>query len=513
MHTQPVIVAGSLWFLLSVGLVVLPLRSLALTPWLIDDSFIFMHIARNLATGNGYSFDGITATTGAPPLWTLITSLHHHWFDPTIAAKITLIESTFFSMAASLMIYALASQWYNHTVSWGAFAFSMLAAPLFFQSMNGMETGLFACIGVSAVYTYLQARTTELLRWYAFTGVLLGLLNLTRMDGIFLAGALGLVHLVYLFKHHSRQRVMFNTAVLAALMVLVTLPMLIWVYQITGGLLPENQVGRRFLAWQGIAWFSNDYFAQVASLFQSLRSLFQITTGIEMVSLLVFLLIWMFWHQHTSPYSVIIILYIITFCGTLLLYQWYFPDVHGLRYLHTIGHLVSIPIAAMLYAISLVITRRFARYAPWLYSVLLAVLLLSSAFHYQQLLLHLEWTRELHLIPLSRAQEQKDRWEFIDWIETNIPPGSVVAAKDHGQLAYFTDVQVVDLAGIIETDIIDALLADDLRHYLHSRGVQYVILPVEENNRLLFDVRTTLNLEPVADAPETSPYRLYRVIW
>ena len=49
------------------------LESLARTPYLIDDSFIAMQIAHNVANGLGFSFDGVLPTSGTPPLWIFLT--------------------------------------------------------------------------------------------------------------------------------------------------------------------------------------------------------------------------------------------------------------------------------------------------------------------------------------------------------------------------------------------------------------------------------------------------------
>jgi hypothetical protein len=101
----------------------------------------------------------------------------------------------------------------------------------------------------------------------------------------------------------------------------------------------------------------------------------------------------------------------------------------------------------------------------------------------------------------------------VDWADRTLPPGAVVAAKDHGRLAYFTEVQVVDLAGIIEPSVIDAYRTETMRAHLNSQGVQYVLLPETGGPAVLQVARQSLDLSLVRDAPlqEASGYRLYRV--
>jgi hypothetical protein len=515
-YAPPIAVASGLWLLLSLAIVLIPLRSLVMTPWLIDDSFIFMQIARNLATGHGYSFDGVTPTSGAPVLWTLFTSLNHQWLGPIAAAKATMIESTFFSMAASVVVYILATFWYERTIAWGAFLLSLFSTPMFLQSMNGMETGLFALIGLLAILSYIQARRKDdSLRWYVSTGVLLGLLNLTRMDGVFLGGAIGLIHLVYFSQHLKSRRVVLGSIALVGFLVLFTLPTLLWSWYVSGSLLPANQAGRHFLAWQGIAPFSLTYFYNVLVLFYRLSLLFQITIGASLI-ILPLLVFWAYWQRDVFPYSAIILIYIVAYCGTLLFYQWYFPDVHGLRYLHLPGHLMSIPVAALVYAIATIIKQRINLNPIALYSTALAILLVLSAVSYADMVrVQCPWARELDIIPLHSKEEYEEWWQFLEWVNANTPPGTVIAAKDHGRLAYFTHARVVDLAGIIDPILIEKFFSGELRSYLHDEGIEYIIMPGEGGNLLFQRAREVLPLERVTDAPsqESTRYWLYRVTW
>jgi hypothetical protein len=125
----------------------------------------------------------------------------------------------------------------------------------------------------------------------------------------------------------------------------------------------------------------------------------------------------------------------------------------------------------------------------------------------------LAWAEGMKVIPRYTEQEIREWWSFVDWVSQNLPSGTVIAAKDHGRLAYFTDVQVVDLAGIIDPSIETHLRTGDMQSYLDAKGVQYAVLP-EEGGMPVFDaIVKNLCLQPISDAPkqEASGYSLVQV--
>jgi 4-amino-4-deoxy-L-arabinose transferase-like glycosyltransferase len=190
-----------------------------------------MRIARNLASGKGYSFDGINPTGGAPPLWTLITSLNHFFLDSEAAAKATIIESSLFGTASAILVFYIAYRCFNVKVAWGAFTFSLLSAPMFFNSMNGMETGLFTFLGllVTSLYCGGKFKRTKGRSWYFSIGALLGLTNLARADGVFLAFAIILLEGVTLFKAREKDKseYVMQVVTLAIDITVFTLPLVL----------------------------------------------------------------------------------------------------------------------------------------------------------------------------------------------------------------------------------------------------------------------------------------------
>jgi hypothetical protein len=62
------------------------------------------------------------------------------------------------------------------------------------------------------------------------------------------------------------------------------------------------------------------------------------------------------------------------------------------------------------------------------------------------------------------------------WAAENIPAGDLVAAHDIGALGYFSQVSILDLAGLISPEVIPIMTADaQLAAYMDAGGVEFFI--------------------------------------
>jgi|GEM_PF-1336848 len=518
----PVIISVLLWVIKSLFIILTPLRALAMTPWLIDDSFIIMRISRNFALGLGYSYDGIHMTSGAPVLWTLMTSVNHLFLNEILAAKATMIESALFAALSTILAFYIAYRLFNLTVAWAAFFLSVASSPLFFNSLNGMETSLFTCLGLLAVVIYLHIEHTLCERrfLYILLGVVLGLLHLTRIDGVFLSFALLLLcsNKILSTTGEMRRHFVMNLGLLIVCMGLITAPTILWSFYITGSPMPANQAGRRFLAWEAVVLQNGTilwsrYLQQIVQNTRLFIFLVSITTGSVVLALVS--LGMGFFQKNGMVLSRLILLYLGMYGGTLILYQGYFFDVHGLRYLNLAGYFFSITLAAFGYYALSRVYRRKLQAVPYILATFITLLIALSFFQYQHLVSRLTWTGNIHTIPFYAEREVQEWWGFLDWVNANIPTGAAIAVKDHGKLAYFTDVRVVDLAGIIDPSLMRYIGTDNAMAYFTENRVEYVIAPPQDGQLIYRLIRKHINLEEVVEAPgqEGTNYRLYRVVY
>ncbi len=498
--------ALSLWIFKVAVIAFYPLRKLVMTAWLSDDAFIFMRIARNVALGRGYSFDGERLTSGAPLLWVWLTLPWQMFLNRGSAAKATLMTSGFFGALSTVVVFWIADKLFGRLAAWVAFVLSALSLPLVLNGMNGMETSVFTFLGLLAVALYLRVRASRSTwRGYLLLGCLLGLLHLTRTDGIFLTFAVLLAEFARLIALAPEER-RHAAGEIAALVVgaaILTVPVLVLTFSATGKFAPANQVGRRALAWQAAAGADGrisivEYAARSVFQMLSLQRLISIATGSSVLTALVLFVAG--WRGRGRLLARIIGVYAAGFFGALVFYQWYFPDVHGLRYLNLPSHLVAVLTAGFLtYVVRRVACGRLGQTA--ILTVVVALTLGTTAFQYRELTSSMDPVIGKRLVPSYSSAEVARWWQLIDWMAVELEPGTVVAATDHGRIAYFTDVKVLDLDGILLPEIIRHLEEGSVESYFDENEVEYVLLPNSKKKLICRYLTETGRVVPAEGVP------------
>jgi arabinofuranosyltransferase len=145
----------------------------------LDDSWIHLHFARNIAEGHGFSYNpGIPVAGSTAPLWTLLLAAASVLTGATLAtAKVTGVLVT---MAAAIVTRRAA-------IGWGASAGVALAAavallwtgPVVWGALSGMEVSLAALLVAAALWAQARARSL-------IVAVLLGLAALARPEALLL---------------------------------------------------------------------------------------------------------------------------------------------------------------------------------------------------------------------------------------------------------------------------------------------------------------------------------------
>lgn len=513
----PLLLALGVFLLKAIFIFATPVRSIVMTPWLIDDSFIVMRVARNIAFGYGFSFDGSHLTTGVSPLWTYITSVIHMIMGKDAAVKATLLLSSLFGSIATILTFNIAYRiTKNRALAWISFLLVTFLPVTFFNAMNGMETAFFALLMLLAVRSAFgidQDGKASPFKIGLQTGIYAGLAFLTRIDAIFLIAAIFLIQaFTFLREKKHREALLHEWGGMATTLGTCVVLYILWQLLQTGSLFPDNQIGRRTIAMMKHGYNpALSSFAQYLKIsawhFFELESLYSLALGSSVLALLAVLIA--IPGRPTAPIAILVGLYAILFSGTLVLYQWYFPDFHGLRYLNPLLHLLPIFIADLLLMIPL------SRLRPVLITVLLICFFAVSWYRYLDFTRAPLWAKEFDLFARVHQEERKDFWESIDWIRKFTHQDAVFAIRDHGRYAYFTDRPIQDLAGILDPQIIREWKAGQIASYLQQRNVSYAFLPEsQEGSQTIYQaVHDSMRLSPVADAPKQNMtgFRLYKV--
>ncbi len=493
-----------------------PLRALTMSNWLIDDSFIVARVARNIALGHGFSFDGTHPTTGVSMLWTYLTSVPHLFFVKDAAFKATLILSTVFGSLCTVASFFIGEKLGGTRAGWIAFLLTSLMPVLFFNAMNGMETSFFSLFVILALAAGSGTWTISMnpMRQGLWTGLFAGIAILTRADAIFLIAALVLLHGWTFWKNpHLRKdtvRQLIGFMIAAGLCFLVLLG---WQMVLTGSPFPDNQIGRRAIALQkhqfDYAQFSLPTWIKIVvwNFFEA-DALWTIALGSSLLGLLGFILALL--HKETSRIAGLTGVYLMLFCAMLVCWQWYFPDFHGLRYFNGGAHILFVFIALMIAKIDASFWSKVAGLG------MCAVMIVLGWYRFYDYARGFPAMKQMSIFGQRSTDTQNAFWGMIDAINKDIPEDAVIAARDHGRLAFFTDRPVQDLAGILDPAILTHLSNNSVGPYFTERSVDFTLLPapLAGSPSIYQVVHESLSLELMNNIPaqEITGYRIYRVL-
>ena len=156
-------------------------------------------------------------------------------------------------------------------------------------------------------------------------------------------------------------------------------------------------------------------------------------------------------------------------------YQWYFPDVHGLRYIVYPALILTVMVGgAVGWTGGLIEQWCGTLVSRGAMTLLVVGIVTLTAVNYKRMVDGLCWTKWDWLLGVP-ASGLSEAWCEERWVEEHVPPGGVLAAKDIGRLTYFTHSRIVDLAGIIKPDVIESIRERDLASYIVDQGATHVI--------------------------------------
>jgi hypothetical protein len=156
-----------------------------------DDALFYLQIARNIAAGNGSTFNGVMETNGYHPLWMVccaaVYGVFGHW--PSLAIRVVVLIQQALSVGAVFFLFRtlrpLAGKW----ALLGAAGFGLYL----FTGMFGSEAHINAFFCALSLWLVTErpvgARSRSGLFWI---GLVCGLCVLARLDNLFYVAGLGL---------------------------------------------------------------------------------------------------------------------------------------------------------------------------------------------------------------------------------------------------------------------------------------------------------------------------------
>lgn len=415
----------------------------------LDDGWIHQTYARSLARNGRWEYvPGIVSSGSTAPLWTLLLALGYLLRMPPLWWAYGLGWLSLLWLAWSGMQLWRQLRGSDSGLAWWLGVIIVCTWPLVWAALSGMETMLFAAIGLHLIVHYLRVTPQVESRWQPFVqmGFWGGLLILTRPDGVVLLALLAAGLLL------GQQRL---TPLLwfGGTAVLLLVPYFLFNFNASGSLWPNT-----FYAKQ------TEYAAQLAVPF--LNRLAQLlyfslggtASGWRGITGARWLLlpglaaaIWQALRADGQARRLALLLPLLWAGGHVVLYAWRLPLViqHG-RYL-----MAALPIWTV-YGLwgwhGLLFRRSQPTRGRWLiqqvgrltFAGMLVVFFLLGAQAYAT----------------DVAFIENEMVQTAHWLAENTAEDAIIASHDIGAIGYFAQRPLLDMAGLITPEIIP-LLSDE----------------------------------------------------
>lgn len=427
----------------------------------LDDTWIHLTYARNFAEHGEWAFRlGEPSAGSTAPLWTLLLSLGffidlgpYVWTFFLGWLMLTLLAITAEASARKLL------DAYKPGVPWVGIFFSF-AWHLTWAATSGMETLLHALLIFIVLTSILNGS-----RRYLTLGLFAGLSVWVRPDGMTLLGPI----LFAVFFTESDWKSRGKSALLVAIgFGALFLPYLLFNLAISGNPMPNTFYAKQ--AEYQADWLKNPLSKRVIEY-----SLPIIAS--PFLALMPGVLGWVVAAIRNRNWGALA--GVIWFLGYILIYFLRLPPYQHGRYI-----IPSFPVLylwGLLGMAGYIVGAKSNPLLSFLWKTLVAVL--SAVF-----------------LVLGGVQNGNDvSWVETEmvatarWVEGNLPPDAIFAVHDIGAMGFFTSNPLVDLAGLVDPEVIpfirdEARLAD----YLNDRSVDFLVVPpgfygdLIENREILF---------------------------
>lgn len=456
-----------------------------------DDTYIHFVYAQNLAEQGRLMFNlaserGVGNTS---LLWVLLLAGGHALGLPIpVLAKVLGMVSL---ATVGVGLYVLLRPLWRPLPALTGALLVALSGNLLWFAFSGMETVLFLALGVLALLIYRENR-------WGWLGVALGLLTLTRPEGLALAVAIGCVEL---WRHRGIKRDIVVTGVICALICGPWFGYLLWR---TGYILPTGAIGKRLsftvgaslvaeknellavlgrfpaLAYVGL-WTS--YLLEFALGGMALPpprvpigaavgnpnytlSLWAIVGWMGVIIPLLFaacrrvgtLRRWSGWIQDRERRPMIVFLTWIVLHN--LSYMLFMPVPGTASRYGALNH-VALWLALTVGLLSFV---RRPRLLPWLVGGLIVIATANTVY----------WNG---VYDANLDHMQNVRIAAAHFVRDNVSPDEQCAAFDVGAIRYHGQRPVIDLGGLIDPGVGQRFLEGECDRYLVENGVTCLVLP------------------------------------
>jgi arabinofuranosyltransferase len=416
----------------------------------LDDAWIHQTFARNLIEYKEWSFNPGHPTAGSTsPLWTILLSgAYIFHISPLYWAYF--LGGLFF-ITTCLLSNKIINQAYlvdKWLLTVFIFAIIPLEWHLVWAAASGMETILFTFFVIFVFYLLLRREIKPII-----IGLIIGMAVWVRPEGITLLGPTGLIIIYQNYK--NPKSLLTNLTKLIGSLIIILLPYLYFNYSLSGSIWPNTLLAKQ-IEYQN--------YLQINLIVRFVRLFAVILVGSNLFLLPGFIYGLYSALKTKNIFQISILLW---FIGFILLYTSKLPVTyqHGRYLISIIPTYLFLALPGVFKLIEILNKRRvgWAIGQAWLLSSVLT----SFGFY---LLGAKAYSSDVSIIETEMVEPSR-------WIKINTPPDTVIAAHDIGALGYFGDRFVLDLAGLINKDVVPIVTnPEELTKYLKESNAEYLMI-------------------------------------
>jgi hypothetical protein len=435
--------------LIAVGFYLLVSASIFRIGFPLDDTWIHLTYARNLAEHGEWAFRlGERSSGSTAPLWTVLLSIGYllnlapyFWTYFLGWVVLTLLGIQAEKIARQLI------ESYKPRIPWVGLFF-VLAWHLTWSAVSGMETLLHGFI----IFIVLSGLILDSRR-YLTLGLLAGLSIWVRPDGLTL---LGPILFTAILSESS-----WSARATAMLKILIGFGALFFVYLLFNLALSGNPMPNTFYAKQAefeAFWHSKSFSDRIIEyLLPIIASPF--------IVLIPGAILWLAKKFREKNWGAISGVF--WFIGYVGIYFARLPAYQHGRYI--IPALPILYLWGILGMMEFVTSARANKRIAFLWSVLAGVLCLVFGYVAARQNAYDVYWIESEMVVTAK------------WVEENVPPDALLAVHDIGALGYYVQNPILDLAGLITPEVVPFIRDEDrLVNYLNTNSADYLIVFVSD---------------------------------
>lgn len=505
-HRSRVPILGLILLALSFHLMIVgqDFETLARNGFLYDDSFYAFKIARNVAAGEGVTFDGVVPTNGFQPLYVFLL-VPVYWLagsDLVTPIYVALVISAILTALTALLLFRILRRYVGDNVALVASAIWAFSPVVARQAANGLETALALFLFAWSVDFYLgriRRRDGPPGRDFVILGVLLSLTVLARIDGIFLAFAMLLDYLLILRKRPDRRHEIRGVLASITAGLVIYSPWIIYNLITMKTLMPESGAATRFLSMAyapffglgsselsrtgpdvGFLWGHVVHSFLVLKLappfhifFRALErtgdavgapGLFAAVANVSGMLVLAGMLYLILWRRRDPAVAGVgEVRFLLVAAGALVAaYSLYvFGVFFFTRYFYPVYFVSCVYVGFLIAVLSGPLRRHLGRRARSVMAFAAGIYVVGFAF-----------------MAYSKAFRSYPVYHFYDvaqWVVEHTDPDEMIGVFQGGAIGYLSDRRVINLDGKVNHEALEALRAGTMSSYIRAKGIDVVL--------------------------------------